>query len=272
MADQFLDKNGVQTLWNKIKQLIENYVPYTGATKDLDLGHQTLSFSTVTSDNDELINYTDVGGMYLLNKFGDTSYANHQIIYNNVNGYGAILYFPGTEEAVGKTSVITIKSDLKPLESDITTLKTDKQDKLTSGTNIKTINNQSILGSGNITINDSRISQLTDKVSTDTTGYQFSSYFIINNMKLEWGHVDSSAGTASVKVSVNFPSSFSGKPIVLLQTYNKTGSPSSEAESTTSQSQYRNAQSVRKVSSTGFMFDTGNSEAHGYSWIAIGRK
>lgn len=113
---------------------------------------------------------------------------------------------------------------------------------------------------------------LTDKVSTDTTGYQFSCYFIINNMKLEWGHVNSSAGNASVKVSVNFPSSFSGRPIVFLQTYNKTGNPSSEAESTTSQTQYRNAQSVRKVSSTGFMFDTGNSEAHGYSWIAIGRK
>ena len=271
MADQFLDKTGVQTLWNKIKQLIEKYVPYTGATKDLDLGNQTLSFTSVDSDNNEMLNYTDVGGMYLLNKFGDTSYANHKIMYST-NSSSGILYFPGTEEAVGKTSVIAIKSDLKPLESNITTLKTDKQDKLTSGTNIKTINNQSILGSGNITINDSRISQLTDKVSTDTTGYQFSSYFIINNMKLEWGHVDSSAGTASVKVSVNFPSSFSGKPIVFLQTYNKTGSPSSEAESTTSQSQYRNAQSVRKVSSTGFMFDTGNSEAHGYSWIAIGRK
>lgn len=272
MANEFLDKTGVQTLWNKIKQLIKNYVPYTGATKDLDLGHQTLSFSFVNSDNDEMINYTDVGGMYLLNKFGDTSYANHQIIYNNVNGYGAILYFPGTEEAVGKTSVIAIKSDLKPLESDITTLKTDKQDKLASGTNIKTINNKSILGSGNITINDSRISQLTDEVSTDTTGYQFSSYFIINNMKLEWGHVNSGTGNANVTVSVNFPSSFKGIPIVLLQTYNRKGSPTNESESTTSQSQYRNAQSVRKVSSTGFMFDTGNSESHGYSWIAIGRK
>lgn len=137
---------------------------------------------------------------------------------------------------------------------------------------IKTINNKSIIGSGNITINDSRISQLTDEVSTDTTGYQFSSYFIINNMKLEWGHVNSGTGNANVTVSVNFPSSFKGIPIVLLQTYNRKGSPTNESESTTSQSQYRNAQSVRKVSSTGFMFDTGNSESHGYSWIAIGRK
>lgn len=89
----------------------EKYVPYTGATKDLDLGHQTLSFSSVDSDNIEMLNYTDVGGMYLLNKFGDTSYANHKIMYNT-NSSNGILYFPGTEEAVGKTSVIAIKSDI----------------------------------------------------------------------------------------------------------------------------------------------------------------
>lgn len=164
------------------------------------------------------------------------------------------------------------KDGLKTLWSKIKSLVSEKQDKLISGTNIKTINNKSILGSGNIAINDSRISQLTDEVSTDTTGYQFSSYFIINNMKLEWGHVNSGTGNANVTVSVNFPSSFKGIPIVLLQTYNRKGSPTNESESTTSQSQYRNAQSVRKVSSTGFMFDTGNSESHGYSWIAIGRK
>lgn len=39
-------------------------------------------------------------------------------------------------------------SELEQLES----ILTNKQDKLVSGTNIKTINNQSILGSGNITI------------------------------------------------------------------------------------------------------------------------
>ena len=89
----------------------EKYVPYTGTTKDLDLGHQTLAFSFVDSDNSEMINYTDVGGMYLLNKFGDTFYVNHKITYNT-NSSGGVLYFPGTEEAVGKTSVIAIRSDL----------------------------------------------------------------------------------------------------------------------------------------------------------------
>ena len=202
MADQFLDKNGLKTLWSKIKSL-------------------------VSEKQDKLISGTNIKTI------------NNQSILGSGN--------------------ITINDS------------SEKQDKLISGTNIKTINNKSILGSGNITINDSRISVLTDKVSTDTTGYQFSSYYIINNMKLEWGHVDSNSGSASVKVSVNFPTSFSGRPIVFLQTYNRTGSPN-EADSSTSQTQYRNAQSIRSVSSTGFTFDTGNSESHGYSWLAIGRK
>ena len=37
-------------------------------------------------------------------------------------------------------------------QTEITSLLADKQDKLVSGTNIKTINNQTLLGSGNITI------------------------------------------------------------------------------------------------------------------------
>lgn len=260
MANEFLDKTGVQTLWNKTKQLVKNYVPYTGATKEVDLGDNMLIISNNTPDEEAVVSLDIYSGLYFGDRSGETRYGNHEISYVT-KSVDKILYFPGAEGTANNSDVIAVRSDLS-----------EKQDKLISGTNIKTINNQSILGSGNITINDSRISQLTDKVSTDTTGYQFSSYFIINNMKLEWGHVDSSTGTANVKVSVNFPSSFSGKPIVFLQTYNRTGSPSSESESTTSQSQYRNAQSVRKVSSTGFMFDTGNSEAHGYSWLAIGRK
>lgn len=261
MANEFLDKTGVQTLWNKIKQLVKNYVPYTGATKEVDLGNNTLLISDDNPNNILTLNYL---GLYVMTASGDTRYENHKISYAT-NSVNKCLYFPGVE---GTETNPNVTYDVIAVRSDLS----EKQDKLISGTNIKTINNKSILGSGNIAINDSRISQLTDEVSTDTTGYQFSSYFIINNMKLEWGHVNSGTGNANVTVSVNFPSSFKGIPIVLLQTYNRKGSPTNESESTTSQSQYRNAQSVRKVSSTGFMFDTGNSESHGYSWIAIGRK
>lgn len=57
------------------------------------------------------------------------------------------------------------------LDDNGTTLETalqDKQDTLVSGTNIKTINNQSILGSGNITIQGGGSSVQSDWNQTDT--------------------------------------------------------------------------------------------------------
>lgn len=54
-----------------------------------------------------------------------------------------------------KSNITTLQSDVASLKTDNTQNKTDiatKQDKLVSGTNIKTINGESILGSGNITI------------------------------------------------------------------------------------------------------------------------
>ena len=47
-----------------------------------------------------------------------------------------------------------------------------KQDKLTSGTNIKTINNQSLLGSGNINISDPSITVDTSMSDTSTNPVQ----------------------------------------------------------------------------------------------------
>ena len=41
-----------------------------------------------------------------------------------------------------------------PISDDVTTALNNKQDELISGTNIRTVNNQSLLGSGNITINE----------------------------------------------------------------------------------------------------------------------
>ena len=90
----------------------DKYVPYNSvAKKDVYLGNNSLIFSELDSDNNELSNDITTYGMYIINNFGDTYYKNHQITYNT-NSSSAILYFPGTEEAVGKTSVIAIKSDL----------------------------------------------------------------------------------------------------------------------------------------------------------------
>lgn len=50
------------------------------------------------------------------------------------------------------SSVTALSERMSTAETDIGSLKTNKQDKLVSGTNVKTINGTSILGSGNISI------------------------------------------------------------------------------------------------------------------------
>lgn len=57
-----------------------------------------------------------------------------------------LIYFKGHAKA-------TFTSDGKNVEEGLILLNNNKQDTLVSGVNIKTINNQSILGSGDITIN-----------------------------------------------------------------------------------------------------------------------
>lgn len=54
-------------------------------------------------------------------------------------------------------------------QEDLTTELNNKQDKLVSGTNIKTINNTSILGSGNISTPNTTYSEITDAEINDGT-------------------------------------------------------------------------------------------------------
>lgn len=68
-----------------------------------------------------------------------------------------------------KSNITTLQSDVSSLKTDNTQNKTDiatKQDKLVSGTNIKTINGNSILGTGDITISGGGTNYITE--TTDT--------------------------------------------------------------------------------------------------------
>ena len=293
MADQFLDKNGVQTLWNKTKQLVENSkgsaeAHYIRIRDSIAFSNANPSWRLIcVFPIDNAINKCSatidgkMGGWTKGN-----SYLIHAIVMNRdgAAGYGITSGPINTTTDFSMLELYKNNSDnkaylyikAKGYASFDFVLRTSGEDANdANGISIRWNNSSwTTINPGTLLWSSTTLTKvnLTDAVSTDTTGYQFSSYFIINNMKLEWGHVNSGSGSSSVKVSVNFPSSFKGIPIVLLQTYNSTGSPSSEKESTTSQTQYRNSQSVRSVSSTGFTFDTGNAEAHGYSWVAIGRK
>lgn len=78
----------------------------------------------------------------------DTAYVENEVLYidddTSAGGDGL------TEDDVN--NIISANETIVTLTNDVRDLQTDKQDALVSGTNIKTINNQSILGSGNITI------------------------------------------------------------------------------------------------------------------------
>lgn len=83
-----------------------------------------------------------------------------QGVYWGGNGYdgstllkGATTSKAGIMTAADKTKLDSIDTaEIEQVIGDVALLQTDKQDKLVSGTNIKTINGESVLGSGDITI------------------------------------------------------------------------------------------------------------------------
>lgn len=115
-------------------------------------------------------------------------------------------------------TLYTVEATLQTLNGDIIGLFNDKQNKLISGTNIKTINNTSLLGSGNISITTSVPSEVAKIVDSS-----------FNNIKIERYSSDSygmriQTGTVSVNkaetihTEVKFPNSslFSSTPVVIL--------------------------------------------------------
>ena len=90
----------------------EKYVPYTGATKDVDLGNNMLIISDTNSNDILTIDYL---GLYIESDSGPTRYGNHQISYTTTS-VNKILYFPGAEGTPINpnvtSDVIAVRSDL----------------------------------------------------------------------------------------------------------------------------------------------------------------
>ena len=81
-------------------------------------------------------------------------------------------YYDSKIQSENSSELNTISKKLVPAINEVNTLAKNKQDKLTSGTNIKTINNQSLLGSGNINIIASSITVDTTMSDTSTNPVQ----------------------------------------------------------------------------------------------------
>ena len=90
----------------------EKYVPYTGATKEVDLGDNMLIISSTTSNN---ILTLDSSGLYIQWDSGAACYCNNGISYADTN-VNEMLYFPGVEGTTDNPNVsydvIAVRSDL----------------------------------------------------------------------------------------------------------------------------------------------------------------
>lgn len=90
----------------------EKYVPYSGATKEVDLGNNMLLISGDTPDK---ILTLDHSGLYIDSSSGPTLYGNHRISYST-KSVNKLLWFPGAEETIDNpnvtTDVIAVRSDL----------------------------------------------------------------------------------------------------------------------------------------------------------------
>jgi hypothetical protein len=125
-------------------------VPYTGASSDVDLGGQVLTADNLISTTSGFQAYNS-GGFNFFSDSGDTSVGSlyaldlGQYIMSHTDGEAT---FDFTNLTDNQSYEFPDTSGTVALTSDIA----GKQDTLVSGTNIKTINGSSILGSGDLTV------------------------------------------------------------------------------------------------------------------------
>lgn len=115
---------------------------------------------------------------FLSTRSGNYPYAGYVAADSSVSDFYNILilgngeYYDSKIQSENSSELNTISKKLVPAINEVNTLANNKQDTLTSGTNIKTINNQSLLGSGNIEISAPSITVDTTMSDTSTNPVQ----------------------------------------------------------------------------------------------------
>ena len=124
---------------------VTGFVPYTGATANVDLGTHTLSAK------DLVINHSSGSGVAAsITKGG----AGEALTINKTSGSGNAMSVTGGVTQLDELHLTTDLAD-SYIASAVTW--NGKQDALVSGTNIKTINGNSVLGSGDLVVSGSNI-------------------------------------------------------------------------------------------------------------------
>lgn len=231
-------------------------VPYTGASGDVDLGTHGLEATKVrANDSGGLIvesnNGTDVGVLGVGNTANVEWYGSH-----NFSGatQDTIAAFTGSGKTLNSLALATYPSltelsYVKGVTSAIQTQIGNKQDTLVSGTNIKTINGTSVLGSGDIVISGGgSLSALTAATGSNTINNA-------NNSQVwQW---NSLTGTG-LKLSNSFTGTQTGSILCEIENTGTLG-----ASQNTTALKVTNTKSSSGGTSTGIDISVGGGSANG---------
>jgi hypothetical protein len=147
-----------------------NLVPYTGATNDVDLGVHDLTatqgtFATSGNPDTLTVNHSSGSGKALTITKG----GNGEGVYvNKTSGSGNAVTIIGDLEATNLKRTGGTSSQFLKANGSIDS--TSYQPTLVSGTNIKTVNGTSLLGSGDITIGGGSLTVGTTAIASGTVG------------------------------------------------------------------------------------------------------
>ena len=187
------------------------------------------------------------------NSTTDALYTSHGLL---IDAYGSAFLLSGSRDSETKKELAT-KDDTNSLQNSIN----GKQATLVSGTNIKTINGNSILGSGNLSLAMS-IAQKSINIDIINATSTKSCYVVIDNWLVQWGVFIGAHGDAT-NWEVTFPKAYYWYPAVILQTKDTNtgnqGIPYSNGAVVTSND-----------GGASFTFQLRRSEACPVYWIAIG--
>lgn len=215
----------------------------------------------VSNNNSYFTGFGEVGGGTYIgtavydrdyNSTTDALYTSHGLL---IDAYGSAFLLSGSKNSETIKQIATT-DDTKSLQNSID----GKQAKLVSGTNIKTINGNSILGGGDISV----VASLAEKSLADIINATSSKsgYAVIDKLLIQWGVYNGAHGDTT-NWEVTYPKTFYWYPAVILQTKDTNtgnqGIPYSNGAVITS---YRGGEA--------FTFQLRRSETCPVYWIAIG--
>lgn len=215
----------------------------------------------VSNNNSYFTGFGEVGGGTYIgtavydrdyNSTTGALYTSHGLL---IDAYGSAFLLSGSKNSETIKQIATT-DDTKSLQNSID----GKQAKLVSGTNIKTINGNSILGGGDISV----VASLAEKSLADIINATSSKsgYAVIDKLLIQWGVYNGAHGDTT-NWEVTYPKTFYWYPAVILQTKDTNtgnqGIPYSNGAVITS---YRGGEA--------FTFQLRRGETCPVYWIAIG--